>query len=242
MGCIKDLYVSRMPSLSRATHVFKRLFNESLSDSLNELSSWCGLVVRALATTLITALTGYSLTGFAQPWVTPAFVDPATLQASQRELPFEARVQHLSDGDSFVVRTQDGRRVSVRLSAVDAPEKSQPYGDAARRSLRDLIDNQTLTVVPIKTDPYGRTVARVFVAGVDVGLEQVKAGMAWHYKRYESEQSPRDRREYGQAEAKARAQRSGLWADDDPVPPWRHCEQQRRGQRYSMMIRPVFAS
>lgn len=32
------------------------------------------------------------------------------------------------------------------------------------------------------------------------GLEQIRAGLAWHYKAYEREQSPQDRRLYAEAE------------------------------------------
>jgi endonuclease YncB( thermonuclease family) len=171
----------------------------------------------------------------AQPWATPPFVErPASLRA-EREPPFQARLQHLSDGDSFVVRTEDGRRIPVRLSAIDAPEKSQAHGDVSRRALLSLIDRQLLTILPIKRDPYGRTVARVLVGDLDVGLEQVRAGMAWHYRRYESEQSPSERREYAAAEGRARNERIGLWADENPMPPWRFREEQRRGQRMSLV-------
>ncbi len=146
----------------------------------------------------------------------------------EREVPFQARIQHLSDGDSFVVRTEDGRRIPVRLSAIDAPEKSQLFGDIARRSLLSLVEGKPLTVIPVKRDPYGRTVARVLAGETDVGLEQVRAGMAWHYKRYESEQTPRERREYARAEQQARDTGLGLWAQPEPMPPWRFREQQRR--------------
>jgi hypothetical protein len=44
--------------------------------------------------------------------------------------------------------------------------------------------------------------------------------MAWHYKYYENEQSPADRRLYAEAEREAREARRGLWADTAPVPPW----------------------
>ncbi len=37
-------------------------------------------------------------------------------------------------------------------------------------------------------------VGTVFVDGVDENFEQVKHGMAWHYKAYEREQSVDDRR------------------------------------------------
>ncbi len=159
---------------------------------------------------------------------TPPFIEGPT--RPEQEAPFRGRVQHLSDGDSFVVRAEDGRRVPVRLSAIDAPEKTQPHGDASRRSLLALLDDKPLTIIPVKRDPYGRTVARVLAGDVDVGLEQVRAGMAWHYKRYEAEQSPRDRRAYAAAEQRARETAMGLWAQPDPTPPWKFREQQRRKQ------------
>ena len=178
----------------------------------------------ALALTLLLAAPA----AFAQWLGTPPFIESAP--RAEREAPFRAQLQHLSDGDSFVVRAEDGRRVPVRLSAIDAPEKNQPHGDVSRRALLSLLEDKTLTVVPIKRDPYGRTVARVLVGDTDVGLEQVRTGMAWHYRRYESDQTMRERRDYALAEQRARAAAAGLWADPDPLPPWRFREQQRRKQ------------
>ena len=68
---------------------------------------------------------------------------------------------------------------------------------------------------------------KVLVGGRDACLEQVRAGMAWHYKYYENEQSPADRRLYAEAELEARRARRGLWADPNPTPPWDF----RRGKR-----------
>jgi endonuclease YncB( thermonuclease family) len=55
---------------------------------------------------------------------------------------------------------------------------------------------------------------------VDVCLEQIRAGYAWHFKRYQHEQSPKDRQLYAEAEDKARADKLGLWQHRNPVPPW----------------------
>jgi endonuclease YncB( thermonuclease family) len=53
-----------------------------------------------------------------------------------------------------------------------------------------------------------------------MGLEQVRAGMAWHATPYQREQTPHEREEYARAEEAARAARRGLWVDPNPVPPW----------------------
>jgi len=56
--------------------------------------------------------------------------------------------------------------------------------------------------------------------GNDICLEQIKLGMAWHYKPYESTQPKEDRAQYRQTEQDAKAGKVGLWNDKNPVPPW----------------------
>jgi endonuclease YncB( thermonuclease family) len=120
----------------------------------------------------------------------------------------------------------------VRLSGIDAPERGQPFGDASKRSLSAIAFNQAVTVDWHKRDRYGRLVGvvRVQQTILDVGLAQVLAGMAWHYNDYANEQTPKDRMVYGDAEARARAARVGLWRDALPVPPWEHRRVQRESQ------------
>ena len=58
------------------------------------------------------------------------------------------------------------------------------------------------------------------VDGTDACLEQIKAGLAWHYKRYASEQPAQDKADYAAAEDKAKGERIGLWSDARPTVPW----------------------
>ncbi len=71
-----------------------------------------------------------------------------------------------------------------------------------------------------KTDKYRREVCVVRVDGQDANLAQLKAGMAWWYRKYQKEQTEQQRADYEAAEATAKAGRIGLWGDVDPVPPW----------------------
>jgi endonuclease YncB( thermonuclease family) len=70
-----------------------------------------------------------------------------------------------------------------------------------------------------KKDRYGRTVGQVRLDDTDVCLEQIKRGLAWHYKQYEREQSVEDRSRYADAEKEARIARKGLWLDEQPTEP-----------------------
>ncbi len=73
-----------------------------------------------------------------------------------------------------------------------------------------------------KQDYIGRILGKVsLLSGEDVNLKQIKAGMAWHDKESGLNQTTADRRAYARAEQRARANRSGLWAIANPIPPWR---------------------
>jgi endonuclease YncB( thermonuclease family) len=130
-----------------------------------------------------------------------------------------AMVVGVSDGDSITVLDADKRQYKIRLLGIDAPEKAQAYGQKSKDSLSQLVYGKTVQVLWSKKDRYGRTLGQVMVGGVDACLEQVKRGMAWHYKEYQSEQSAEDRVLYDLAETQARSQRIGLWKDAAPTKP-----------------------
>ena len=79
-----------------------------------------------------------------------------------------------------------------------------------------------------KTDRYGRAVCRVTVDGIDIGLEQVRRGLAWHYVKYAREHAV-DRDQYAQAEADARSAQVGLWPPSQPIAPWDYRRETPRG-------------
>jgi endonuclease YncB( thermonuclease family) len=134
------------------------------------------------------------------------------------------KVVGVHDGDSITCLTDDKRQLKVRLDAIDAPELGQPFGQASKKALSDMVFGKMVTVIEKKKDRWGRTVAHVLVEGKDTNLMMLEQGMAWHYTKYSS--NTRLQR----AEDEARVARKGLWADRDPVPPWdwRKTERERR--------------
>ena len=129
------------------------------------------------------------------------------------------RVVSVANGDTLTVLDQDREQHKVRLSGIDAPEKSQPFGQRSKQSLSDLSYGRSVSVEWRKRDRYRRIVGRVLEGGRDVNFEQVRRGMAWHYKYYQGEQDA-DRARYADAEIEARTARRGLWADHGPIQPW----------------------
>jgi len=137
------------------------------------------------------------------------------------------RVVAIADGDTVTVLDSSKNKWKIRLMGIDAPEKKQAFGSKSKQSLSALLFNKQVTVEYSKKDKYGRTVGKILVDGVDANLEQVKIGMAWHYKKYQNEQSVDDRFIYSQAEDQARMVKRGLWFDADPIPPWIWRKQQK---------------
>jgi hypothetical protein len=104
------------------------------------------------------------------------------------------RVVSVADGDTITVLDTAKTQHKIRLAGIDAPEKSQPFGNRSKLSLSDLVFSKSVLVDTDKVDKYKRNVGKVLVDGVDANLEQIKRGMAWHYKAYEREQSALDRK------------------------------------------------
>lgn len=126
----------------------------------------------------------------------------------------------IADGDTITVLDEGRVQHKVRLAGIDAPEKRQPFGTQSKDTLATAVFRRQVVVEWTKHDRYGRIVGKVSVGNVDVCLEQVKRGMAWHYRRYASEQSAEDRRLYAAAEVDSRRARRGLWRDATPTAPW----------------------
>lgn len=141
----------------------------------------------------------------------------ATLSAASE---LRGLVVGVTDGDTITVLDGNQNQHKIRLAGIDAPEKRQGFAERSRQHLSGLTFEKQATLDCYKTDRYKRQVCRVWVEGKDVALAQVQAGLAWHYKRYEKEQTPSEREGYAQAEADARASRMGLWQAVRQVPPW----------------------
>ena len=140
------------------------------------------------------------------------------------------KVIHVQDGDSITVLDETRTQHKIRLSGIDAPERRQAFGNVSKESLAEQVAGQSVAVEWDKVDRYGRKVGKVLLAGLDSNLVQIKRGLAWHYKKYELEQSPADRQSYAAAEAEARAAKLGLWRDAEPTPPWEFRRKGRNSQ------------
>ena len=149
----------------------------------------------------------------------PSVSNPAV---AMPELPnrFSATVVGITDGDTIVVADSAGRQESIRLAGIDAPEHDQSFGAQSTQYLASLVSGKNVTLECENERSYGRMICKVLLpSGEDACLDQVKAGMAWHYKQYEDQQGAADRDAYAAAECAAMKSKTGLWSDPHPEQP-----------------------
>lgn len=120
---------------------------------------------------------------------------------------------------SGVVRVIDGDTIEVgdvrvRVHGIDAPEVGQPCtsdvlgvydcGAFVRDEVARRYNGQRATCEEIERDRYGRSVAKCFVSGQDIGEDIILDGLAQAYRQYSMD--------YDLAEKSAQVRETGLWS------------------------------
>lgn len=136
--------------------------------------------------------------------------------ATSRAPAFAAIVTRVSDGDTLWVRPVDppGRPLKLRLVDLDAPERCQAGGPAARDALAARLLHGRVRVEVVARDAYGRAVARLWQGGADINAWLVASGHAW------GQSSSRRGGRYAAEQEAARRAGRGLFAEAAPLPPW----------------------
>lgn len=126
---------------------------------------------------------------------------------------WQGSVVGVTDGDTIKVMRND-KVERIRLYGIDCPEKKQAFGKRAKQFTVNMVFKQTVDIKPITIDRYGRIIAWIYVNGRYLNKELLKAGLAWHYKRYSKD------RDLADLESQARKKKIGLWIEANPIPPW----------------------
>lgn len=126
---------------------------------------------------------------------------------------FTAKVIAVLDGDTVLVKRASGL-LKIRLAEIDAPEKTQTFGETSKRSLSGMVMGKQVKIVSQTMDQYGRMIAHVSIDSLDVNAEQIRRGMAWEYSNFHSNKA------LIALQNEAKRIPRGLWAQSDPTPPW----------------------
>jgi endonuclease YncB( thermonuclease family) len=128
---------------------------------------------------------------------------------------FSGKVIGISDGDTITV-LRDRSPIKIRLHGIDCPETGQDFGTRAKSFTSELAFGKVVTIRPVDTDRYRRTIAEVVLPdGRILNREIVRAGYAWWYRKYALGDATLER-----LEREAREARRGLWSQPSPIPPW----------------------
>ena len=127
----------------------------------------------------------------------------------------------MHDGDTVTCLDENNQQQKIRLAEMDAPEIGQDFGQVSRDALADMVFGKTVEVRDEGKDRYGRWIGHLYVNGTDVNRQMIATGNAWHYAAYSKDAS------LAALQDQARAQRLGLWAQSNPVPPWEFRATQR---------------
>lgn len=125
----------------------------------------------------------------------------------------EVKVQRVVDGDTYQVLLS-GKKEMIRVLNVDAPELNQAFGLKVKDSLTNLILYKTILIEGIKTDLYGRLLAKVSFQGKALDSLLVANGWAWCYAKYNRNKILPELQQMAIQSAK------GLWQCQQAVPPW----------------------
>jgi micrococcal nuclease len=118
-------------------------------------------------------------------------------------------VHRVIDGD-----TLECDKLKIRLCSIDAPEKSQPFGEAARAKLTQMILNKNVQLVAQRTDNYGRILAEVWLNNRFMNAELIMSGLAYTYGT-----CPIQKTVLINAQKSAIANKFGVWQSEQ-IKPW----------------------
>ncbi len=133
---------------------------------------------------------------------------------------FSGKLGAIWSGDTVELLESSGIHC-VRLIGVDCPQSPQPKFEESRRLVWQFAQGKTLSVHVIRRDEAGVEFGRIIVSDQDLGLELVRAGLAWF-----DESEFEGGEGYSRAQAEAREKKLAIWSEQSPVAPWDFYEQQ----------------
>lgn len=143
---------------------------------------------------------------------------------SQNEKAETGKIVGILDGDTYDILMHGNETVRVRMEGIDAPEKGMPFYKAAKNYLSTLCFGKQVRLKISGKDNHDRTLAFSYLEdGTELSHEMLKAGLAWHFKKYNSDA------DLAQLEKEAQGAKIGIWSTDNPMPPWDNRALHRNG-------------
>ena len=134
------------------------------------------------------------------------------------------KVIRIVDGDTYHLLTEDNQTLKIRMEGIDAPERAMPFYKVSKDYLGKLCFGKRVKLKSTSIDQYGRHLGFTYLEdGSELCHEMIKAGLAWHYKHYNSDV------DLANLEIEARKSKKGIWSDKNPMAPWENRRLHRQG-------------
>lgn len=133
------------------------------------------------------------------------------------------KVIGIIDGDTYDLLLEGNVPIRIRMEGIDAPEKGMPYYKVSKNYLAQLCFNKIIKLKQTGKDGDRIIGFSYLVDGTEIGHEMIKAGLAWHAKKYNSDE------DLAKLEIEARNARRGLWSQDNPMSPLRNKQLHKQG-------------
>lgn len=174
-----------------------------------------------------TLLTSAVAVGFAEAAVPKATASTALKAPSVLEVSFV----RCHDADTCHFKKNNGETVKVRFAGVDAPEKKKPFSKEATEFVVSKLKDQKVTLHCIGQS-FDRRVCSVFVGQLDLAEDLVRAGYAWDSPKH-------SKGRYRQFEDQARAEKRGLWVQENVQSP--ACQRMKtKGAKRNCRTNPLY--
>jgi len=142
-----------------------------------------------------------------------------TFAQSQR---LTGEVVRIADGDTFTLLDTSKKQIKVRFYGIDCPEKGQDFYQVAKDFVSEHCFRKQVQLDVKHIDRYGRTVAVVYINGMDLNLALLRAGLAWHYLSFDKS------KEYADAQRSAQERQLKIWSIRTAIAPWEFRKQQKK--------------
>ena len=134
------------------------------------------------------------------------------------------KVVSIIDGDTYDLLIKGDKIIRIRMEGIDAPERGMPFYKVSKNHLAQLCFNKKVSLEITGIDYYDRFLGFTYLDdGSELGQEMIKAGLAWHFKKYNSDTT------LSQLEIEARKLKKGLWTNENPMAPWTNRSLHRQG-------------
>jgi endonuclease YncB( thermonuclease family) len=138
--------------------------------------------------------------------------------AASAQASLAGKVVEVVDGRTLIVETGAGM-ITAQLQYIETPEPEQPMRREVTAHLSKLAVGRDVEFKPLRIFS-GKTIGKMSVDGIDLSLQMLRDGAAWHEPLTISGQAATDASAYDETQQLAKTEKRGVWSVTGLKAPW----------------------